>query len=80
MKKLLKKHKVTLFSVKSQFKASMAERVIRTIKTRMWRYFTYKGNYKWLHVLPQLVSSYHDTIHSSIKTTPNEAAQPEHWQ
>jgi len=27
-----------------------------------------------------LVSSYNDTIHSSIKTTPNEASQPEHWQ
>ena len=32
MKKRLQKYKVTLFSVKSQFKASMAERVIRTIK------------------------------------------------
>ena len=80
MKKLLKKYKVTLFSVKSQFKASMAERVIRTIKARMWRYFTYKGNYKWLPALQELVSSYNDTIHSSIKTTPNEASQPEHWQ
>ena len=80
MKKLLQKYKVTLFSVKSQFKASMAERVIRTIKARMWRYFTYKENYKWLPILSELVSSYNDTMHSSIKTTPNEASQPEHWQ
>ena len=81
MQKLLKKHNVKLFSVKSQFKASLAERVIRTIKTRLWRYFTYQGSYKWVKVLPDLVTSYNDTPHSSLpdKLTPNQAMEPHNW-
>ena len=81
MNKLLKKHKVKLFSVKSQFKASLAERVIRTIKTRLWRYFTHQGSYQWVKVLPDLVASYNDTPHSSLpdKLTPNQAAELDNW-
>ena len=81
MQKLLKKHNVNHFSVKSQFKASMAERVIRTVKTRLWRYFTYKGSYQWVKVLPDLVASYNDTPHSSLpdKLTPHQAANKENW-
>ena len=81
MQNLLKKHNVNHFSVQSQFKASLAERVIRTVKTRLWRYFTYKGSYQWLKVLPELVMSYNDTPHSSLpdKMSPNEAFDQENW-
>ena len=81
LQKLLKKHNVKLFSVKSQFKAALAERVIRTVKTRLWRYFTHKGSYQWLKVLPDLISSYNDTPHTSLpgKLTPNQAAEKDNW-
>lgn len=81
VRKLFDKYKVRLFSVKSQFKASMAERVIRTLKERLWRYFTYSGDYVWIKVLPQLVQSYNNTPHSSLPNgiTPFQAMDKYNW-
>ena len=42
----LQKHEIKQFSVKSQFKASIVARLDRTIKIKMYRYFTDVGNYK----------------------------------
>ncbi len=70
----LKSNNIELFSVKSQFKAALVERFNRTIKSKLWKYFTYnQQQYRWLEVLPQLVQSYNNNIHRVIKMTPNEA-------
>lgn len=76
----LKQNKVRHFSVKSPYKASLVERYNRTLKTRMFRYFTHKGNYKWVDVLPDLVKSYNEGPHRSLPNhlTPMEASQPQH--
>jgi transposase InsO family protein len=66
----LKKYGVEQFSVKSPVKAAMVERFNRTLKTRMWRYFTHKGTQVWLDVLPKLVDGYNHSIHRSIKCAP----------
>jgi len=73
----LKRHGVTHFSVKSPFKASLVERFNRTLKARMFRYFTREGSYKWLSVLPQLVSSYNLSHHRALPKgmTPEQASQ-----
>ena len=51
-------------------KASIVERFNRTIKTRMWRYFTSKNTKKYIGVLKDLVHSYNHSYHRSIKRTP----------
>ena len=51
-------------------KASIVERFNRTIKTRMWRYFTSKKTKKYIDVLKDLVHSYNHSYHRSIKRTP----------
>ena len=51
-------------------KASIVERFNRTIKTRMWRYFTSKNTKKYIGVLKDLVHSYNHSYHRSIKHTP----------
>ena len=66
----LKQHNVTHFSVKSQFKAAIVERFHRSIKTRMWRYFTHKGTYKWIDVVDDLVDSYNRSVHGSTGYAP----------
>src|SRR5271156_3372219 len=48
---LLNIENIRFFTVKSQFKAVVVERFNRTLKTRMWRYFTHRGRYRWLDVL-----------------------------
>ena len=47
-------------------KATIAERFIRTLKERLWRYFTYTNNRRYVEVLPALVESYNNTHHRSI--------------
>ena len=51
-------------------KASIAERYIRTLKTRIWKYFTQKGTYRYLDVLPKIVSAINNSYHRSIKCRP----------
>ena len=52
-------------------KCAVVERVNRTIKSMMHRYFTSVGNRRYLNLLPQLAESYNNTIHSSTKMAPS---------
>ena len=70
---------VRFFTVKSQFKAAVAERFNRTLKSKMWRHFTHMGSYRWLEVLPQLIESYNKSVHRSIGLAPiNVTEKNEH--
>lgn len=57
---------------KSLSKASMAERVIRTLKTRLARYMQHKQTKRWIDVLGEFVENYNQTPHSSTGYKPNE--------
>ena len=57
---------------KSPSKASMAERVIRTIKTRIARFMQLKKNKRWIDVLDELVKNYNETPHASTGYKPND--------
>ena len=54
------------FSTKGDSKASMVEQWHRTLKERMFRYFTAHNTLKYWDVLPQLVLTYNSTRHRSI--------------
>ncbi|KAJ8914355.1 hypothetical protein NQ315_011343 [Exocentrus adspersus] len=51
-------------------KASMAERVIRTIKSKLYKYFSLHGTYKWLDVLPEITDNYNESRHSTTGYKP----------
>ena len=55
----------------------MIERFNRTIKEKMFKYFSANYIRKCIDVLDLLVDQYNNTIHSSIKMTPNEASRKE---
>lgn len=61
------------FSVKSEYKAGIVERFNRTLKERMFRYFTHVKNKNWVDILPNLLSAYNNSIHRTIKMTPIQA-------
>jgi hypothetical protein len=65
---------VIWFSTDSEFKASIVERFNRTLKTKMWKYFTQVGNRKWIDIVDDLVYNYNNSFHRSIKMTPTEAS------
>lgn len=71
VKKVLDKKNVELFSVYSEKKAALVERLIRTIKEKISRIFTRQGNYRWVEVLPRVMEAYNDSYHRGLKHIPS---------
>ena len=68
---LMKKYNIFhYFSKNKDIKCSVVERLNRTLKNRMFRYFTSKGNRRYLDVLDDLVKAYNESYHRSIKMAP----------
>ena len=66
---------VELYSTENEEKSSIVERWIRTMKEKMWKYFTDNNTYTYIDILPDLVEDYNNTVHSSTKLTPVEASK-----
>ena len=81
---LLKENGVHHFSTHNEeTKASIVERFNRTLKTRMWRYFTKHQTVRYLEKLRDFVWSYNNTYHRSLGMAPsmvNETNQEAVWQ
>ena len=69
------KELIELYSTENEEKSSVVERWIRTMKERMWKYFTDNNTNHYVDILPNLVKDYNNTRHSSIKMTPVEASE-----
>jgi transposase InsO family protein len=68
---MLRRNNIKFYtSENDDIKAAVVERFNRTLKSRMWRYFTYKNTRRFLDVLPDLIHSYNNTYHSSIRMKP----------
>jgi len=68
----LKKNNIKHFSTGGDAKAAVVERFNRTLKERLYRYFTAANTLTFTDVLPELVKGYNASIHSSIKMAPQE--------
>ena len=66
---------IELYSTENEEKSSVVERWIRTMKEKMWNYFTDNNTNVYIDILPDLVKDYDNTKHSSIKMTPVEASE-----
>lgn len=66
------------FSHNQDIKASVVERFNRTLRSKMFKYFTANGTRRYIDVLDQLISSYNNSYHQSIKMRPVDvpAADP----
>lgn len=71
---LFKKHQVHWFSTENETKAQVVERFNRTLKSKMWKYFTHTNSKKWIDILQALVYNYNNSYHRSIKMTPTEGS------
>jgi hypothetical protein len=72
---MLRQMNITFFTVKSDKKAAIAERFIRTLKDKIHRYLDEKHKKKYMDVLQDLVISYNKTYHKSIKMAPVEVGE-----
>ena len=51
----MKDRDIYYYVTQNQTKANYAERIIRTIKSMMYRYFTHKQTYRYVEILSDLV-------------------------
>ena len=67
----LKRVNIQLYSVSSrEIKAAIAERFIRTLKSRLAKYMTHYNTLTYIDVLPDIISNYNHTYHRTLKNTP----------
>ena len=69
------KELIELYSTENEEKSSVVEIWIKTMKERMWKYFTDNNTNHYVNILPDLVEDYNDMRHSSIKMMPVEASK-----
>ena len=70
---LFESHNIKHYTSENEdIKCAVIERFNRTLKTRMWRYFTYSKSQKYIDVLDELVDSYNNTYHRSIGMAPSQ--------
>ena len=71
MRALFQRFGIKHYSIRGKHKACVAERFIRTIKSRLERYFWEKKTHNWVDVLQDFIENYNNTYHRSIKMSPN---------
>lgn len=69
---MLKRNEIFSYVSSSDMKCSIIERWNRTLKSRMWRYFTQNNTYRWKDVLQKLVTGYNNATHRTIGCKPSE--------
>jgi len=70
---MLRRRGVKFYTSENEdLKASVVERFNRTLKTKMYRYFTHANTRRYLDVLDDLLHSYNHTRHRSIGMAPIE--------
>ena len=59
-------------------KASIVERVQRTLRNRLGKIWEKNGNHRWIDALPQITESYNNSVHRSIGMKPNDVTAEHH--
>ena len=70
----LEENDVETYSVYNEGKAVVVARFNRTMKERMWRYFSANNTHRYYDILDTLISSYNAKYHRSIKMSPKGAS------
>lgn len=73
VQKYLKDNSIEHYTTENDdIKASIVERLQRTIKARMFRYFTHNNTRRYIDVLDDIMFSYNNTYHHTIKMAPSQ--------
>ena len=73
---LMKTYKISLFLTENDdIKSSIVERFNRTLKSRMWRYFTYTKKKRYIDKLDDFLESYNNSRHRTIKMAPADVTK-----
>ena len=67
----LKENSIHFFTTNIELKASVVEHFNRTLKARMWKYFTAKNTRVYIDILQDIVHGYNNSYHRSIGQAPD---------
>lgn len=67
---------IEIYNIFSVHKAAIAERMIRTLQTLLFRVMTARDTRRWVPLIPEVLKFYNTSKHSSLKMTPVEARDP----
>ena len=71
-KKWLSDNDTIMYSTYNEGKSVVAERFIRTLKNKLYKYMTATGKNVYYNVLDDVVNEYNNTKHSTIKMKPKD--------
>ena len=80
--KMLKKYDITHFQTNSELKATLVERFIRTVVTKIYKLISLRQSFKYIDKLENIAQAYNSSIHSSTGVPPNRvnnSAKREIW-
>lgn len=69
---LMRKYNINHYSTFSKLKASICERLNRTLLYKLWKHFSLCGKHKWIYILQDVTDEYNNTKHRTIKMKPVE--------
>lgn len=72
---LMKKYNINHYSTYTVKKAAIAERVIRTLKEKLYKAFNIRGQYRWFDILQDITDAYNNTVHRTINMKPAEVTE-----
>ena len=70
MKSLLQNNDIEMYSANNEGKAIIAERLFRTLKTKIYKYMTLIWKNDYIDKLDYIVNKYNKTYNSTIKIKP----------
>jgi hypothetical protein len=72
VQKFLKQNDVKFYTTNNpDKKAAVVERFNKTLKNKMYKYFTHASTLKYIDVLQDFLHSYNNTVHSATNVAPN---------
>ena len=72
---LLRSKNIHYFTSHGDTKAANVERVIKTLKEILYRYFDKTLQRRWVDILPKITQTYNQNYHRSIMMSPEEAQE-----
>ena len=76
-KKYLEQNNIQMYNTHNEGKSVVVERFNRTIKTRIWKYFSANSTTRYFDILPALLQQYNHSVHRSTGMTPHDPSQKE---
>ena len=70
MKSWLEKIVIVVYSTHNEGRSVIAERFIRTLKNKVYKYMTSISKIVYINKLDNIVNKYNNTYHSTIKMRP----------